>query len=341
MPVSFLTEDQVRRYGRFADEPSSDQLVRYFHLDDADRAFIAEHRGDRNRLGVAVQLGSVRLLGVFLEDPATAPASVVGYAAEQLGLDDLGAILAYANDRGRSRHIPRIRDRYGYRSFTHPGVSFRLSRFLYALCWTGTDRPSALFDRAVSFLLANKVLLPGLSVLERTVSRVRSRANARLFRRLVDKVTPDQRERLDALVVVPEGARQSPLDRLRDGPYIQSGPEISRALARLDEIRAVTEGLPEIDRLPPGRINALARFASAAKAQAVARLPDDRRTATLLAFIRTLEASASDDVIDLFDVVTTTIFSNAQAASREARLRTLRGRYIERAQIYAKVLPGL
>ena len=71
-------------------------------------------------------------------------------------------------------------------------------------------------------------------------------------------------------------------------------------------------------------INALARFASAAKAQAVARLPDDRRTATLLAFIRTLEASASDDVIDLFDVVTTTIFSNAQAASREARLRSLR-----------------
>tara|TARA_R110002020_G_scaffold167497_2_gene355840 strand:+ start:125 stop:1117 length:993 start_codon:yes stop_codon:yes gene_type:complete len=254
VPVSFLTEDQVRRYGRFGEEASSDQLVRYFHLDDADRAFVAEHRGDRNRLGVAVQLGAVRLLGMFLEDPSTAPTSVVSYAAEQLGLDDWGVIVAYANDRGRSRHIPRIRTRYGYRSFTYPGVSFRLSRFLYALCWTGTDRPSVLFDRAVSFLLANKVLLPGLSVLERTVSRVRSRANARLFGRLVDKVTPEQRERLDALVVVPEGARQSPLDRLRDGPYIQSGLEISRALARLDEIRAVTQGLPEIDRLPPGGI---------------------------------------------------------------------------------------
>lgn len=113
MPVSFLTEDQVRRYGRFADEPTSDQLVRYFYLDDADRAFVAEHRGDRNRLGVAVQLGSVRLLGVFLEDLATAPASAVGYAAEQLGLNDPGAIFAYANDRARWRHIPRIRARYG------------------------------------------------------------------------------------------------------------------------------------------------------------------------------------------------------------------------------------
>ena len=56
MPVSFLTEDQIRRYGRFAGEPSSDELVRHFYLNDADRAVVAEHRGDRNRLGIAVQL---------------------------------------------------------------------------------------------------------------------------------------------------------------------------------------------------------------------------------------------------------------------------------------------
>jgi hypothetical protein len=56
-----------------SDEPTSDQLARHFHLDDADRAFVAEHRGDHNRLGVAVQLGSVRLLGTFLDDPMQAP----------------------------------------------------------------------------------------------------------------------------------------------------------------------------------------------------------------------------------------------------------------------------
>ena len=69
---------------------------------------------------------------------------------------------------------------------------------------------------------------------------------------------------------------------------------------------------------------ALARFAEAAKAQAVARLPSDRRAATLLAFIRMLEATAGDDVIDLFDAVTTSMFSKADAASKEARLRSLR-----------------
>jgi TnpA family transposase len=325
LPVGFLTDSQTHHYGRFAGEPTPDQLARHFHLDDADRAFVAEHRGDHNRLGVAVQLGSLRLLGAFLDDPTIAPTSAVRFAADQLSIAGWADLMAvYATGDGRWRHGPRIRERYGYRVFADFGIAFRLNRFLYALCWTGTDRPSSLFDRAVAWLLAAKVLLPGLSVLERAVARVRARANSHLYRLLVAAMTPEQRERLDGLVAVPEGGRQSQLDRLRDGPYIQSGPEIGRALARLEEIRAISDGLPQLDRIPPGKVAALARFASAAKAQAVARLPDNRRAATLLAFVRTLEASAGDDVIDLFDAVATTMFAQADAASKEARLRSLR-----------------
>ena len=266
MPTGFVTDDQARRYGRFAGDPTPDQLARHFHLDDADRAFVAEHRGDHNRLGVAVQLGSVRLLGAFLDDPTVAPACVVRHAADQLAIEGcMEALVAYAASAGRWRHGPRIRERYGYRWFAEALVSFRLNRFLYALCWTGTDRPSVLFDRATAWLIAAKVLLPGLSVLERAVARVRSRAADHLFRRLAHHLTPEQRVRLDALVAVPEGARQSPLDRLRDGPFIRSGPEIGRAVARLEEIRAIGRGLPEMDRLPPGRVAALACFAPAAR----------------------------------------------------------------------------
>ena len=272
MPVSFLSDEQARRYGNFVSDPNPDQLARYFHLDDMDLAFVAEHRGDQNRVGIAVQLGTVRFLGTFLEDPAQTPLIAVTFVAGQLKIAIAdGMIGQYARKSGRWRHGPRIRARYGYRTLTDFGVSFRLNRFLYALCWTGTDRPTILFDRAVSWLLSEKVLLPGLSVLERTIAQVRSHASAYLFRRLIEKVTPEQRQILDNLLVVTEGARQSLLDRLRDGPYVQSGLEIRRSIARLEEIRAITNGLPDIGRLPPGKVAALARFAGAAKAQAVVR----------------------------------------------------------------------
>jgi len=48
----------------------------FFFLDDADKARVAR-RSDSSRLGFALQLGTVRFLGVFLNDPTQVPADVV------------------------------------------------------------------------------------------------------------------------------------------------------------------------------------------------------------------------------------------------------------------------
>jgi hypothetical protein len=54
-----------------------------------------------------------------------------------------------------------VRRHCGFRDFGDLGAQFRLNRRLYALCWTGTHRPGVLFDRATTWLIAQKVLLPG------------------------------------------------------------------------------------------------------------------------------------------------------------------------------------
>jgi Domain of unknown function (DUF4158) len=131
VPVGFLTDSQTREYGRFSGEPTPDQLARHFHLDDTDRAFVAEHRGDHNCFGVAVQLGSLRFLGTLLEEPAMALASAVRFAADQLSITGSAELMTvYAKNAGRWRHGPRIRERYGYRAFADFGIAFRLNRFL-------------------------------------------------------------------------------------------------------------------------------------------------------------------------------------------------------------------
>jgi TnpA family transposase len=323
MPVDFLTATQRQRYGRYPDSLSADELARNFHLDDDDIERIASKRRDSGRLGFALQLATVRFLGTFLEDPAAVPFTVLHFVAAQIEVADLTCVSAYRQSEQRWRHTAEIRARYGYSEFVDHGVQFRLGRWLCALCWTGTDRPSLLFDHASGWLIGHKVLLPGISILGRFVAEVRSRMEARLWRLLMRDVGAEQQRRLDELLEPVEGSRQSWFDRLRKGPVRVSGPALVQALLRIETVRGLGIKLPATP-VPPSRIAALARFANTVKVSAVARLPVARRTATLVAFIHSLEASAHDDALDVLAILLRDLFAKAEQADRKARLRSLK-----------------
>lgn len=324
MPADFLTAEQRRCYGQYHGEPSPDQLARYFHLDDADLALLRQRRGEPSRFGYALQLCTVRFLGTFLHDPGDVPANAQQYVAHQLGLAEPPTLTAYRTERVHWRHVEDIRHRYGYREFTHPVEYFRHVRWLYSRAWLSAERPSLLFDLATARLVERKVLLPGVTVLERLVARVQDRTARRLWRLLAAAPTPLQRASLDRLVTVPVGSRQSPLDRLRQGPHRISAPTVVGALHRLQEIRALGVGDIGLERFPPSRIDTLARYAAKTPAAMLARMPDERRIATLLAFAKTFEMIALDEALDVFDSLMADVLRDAKHAREKARLRTLR-----------------
>ena len=323
MPGQFLTDAQRAQYGRFTDEPSPIQLAHCFHLDDADRRRLAEYRGDHNRLGFALQLGTVRFLGTFITELAEAPEAVAWYLGNQLDIaDPVACLRLYASADTQQRHAREIREAYGYRQFNDQPHHFTLTRWLLARAWLGGERPIALFEGATGWLIERKVLLPGATTLERLVAQVRHRANSRLWRLLAAAPAADQKARLKQLLKT-DDTGQSKLDQLRRGPRRLSSPELVRALDRLTEIRALGAGALDLNRIPARRIRMLARYAAEARAQAIARMPEERQIATLVAFAREYEALAQDDALDLFDLFLAKLLGEAREEGQRERLKTL------------------
>jgi TnpA family transposase len=324
MPVDFLSEAQKRSYGRYPDEVSAAQLARFFHVDDTDRALIRQRRGDANRLGFALQLLTVRFLGTFLANPVEVPETVVGQVARQLGIVDVSCLPRYL-DREPTRHAHRaeICEFYGYRNI-EPPWSFRLSRWVYLRAWLGNERPSLLFDLATAWLIERKILLPGVTTLSRLIARVRERTASRLWYRLYALPSEEQRKQLEALLEIPLGARYSHLDRLRRGPTRVSAPALIAALQRHGELKALGINKLNYSGIPPVRIKILARYAATAWAPIIARMPRQRRIATLVAFVAVHEINALDDALDVLDMLITEIAAQAKRLGQKQRLRTLR-----------------
>ncbi|WP_455358296.1 DUF4158 domain-containing protein [Streptomyces sp. SYSU K21746] len=181
----------------------------------------------------------------------------MGYVADQLG-HPASVLAGYGAERTRWDHWNVIKDAYGYRDLKGDAW-WKLARWLWDRCWSGNERPIALFYLATLHLVENRVLLPGATVLER--------------------------------MPVEDSRRTSKLDRLRRSPRHITGPGAGKAVDRFIELNKLGAADWELAAIPAGRVHSLSRSASSMRTRAVADLAEPRRMATLVAFAAAMRAA--------------------------------------------------
>ncbi len=103
-----------------------------------------------------------------------------------------------------------------------------------------------------------------------------------------------------------------------------SGPAFNEAVDRYRELKAF--GMRELDftGIPPVRFKNIARHAGMISMHKIARMPESKRTAILVAFAKAYETIALDEALDVLDLLITYIAGEAKKLGQKKRLRTLK-----------------
>jgi hypothetical protein len=318
----FLTAAQRETFGRFVGPPPVEDLERCFLLDDEDRKLVGKRRGDANRLGFALQLTTVRYLGTFLDDPLDVPTVVLDDLAGQLGIGDASQVKGYLErEKTRFEHRWEISEVDGWGDFAD--YRDELVRWVDHRAWATGDGPRIIFREAVIWLRRRQVLLPAVRELERLVARVVRSANIRFWQTVADLPAPWQAGVLRELLDVPPGRRISRLEELRRGPVDQTATGLRGAVRRVGEVAQIGLGRIDLSMVPHRRVVDLARPGMRATATTLRQIrPQVKQVATMVATAVELEALATDQALELFDLIMTTeLLAKAERVATAEQLR--------------------
>ena len=284
-------------YPQFKRNPVVRELVAAYTPTEVEIAFVAEHaRQPAHRLTLAVLLKAFQRLGYFppLED---VPAAVVRHIRNELRYRAQVKPAPIAPNK-RYRYYQRIRAFLQVRAFAEDGldVAARAMRDAAAVM----DNPADLINVAIEQLVRDRIELPAFSALDRLARRIRTLVNGRYFVVIAERLTADEKQRLDDLLHVADPRQKSPLQAIKRLPKRSSLMHFRELIDHIAELDGLVGSETHLADVPEIKRK---HFAAEARALDAAEFKDFRpakRHALLLCLIHRARVQTRDDLAEMF-----------------------------------------
>jgi len=289
----------------------------YFTLLGEDLDLLRVRREPSGQLAGGLQIGALRLLGFVPADLSTAPGFVVDFVADQLDVDPITLGEYSDRDQTRSDHVAAVERHLGFRR-ADQGELKSLGDWLVERALEH-DRPSTLFEMACEHLRVERVVRPGVTVVERAVLAARRRATQETYLRLAPQLNTVRRDELMSLLDVDTETGLTPWTWLRRQAPTAAPASIKEQIAKIDRLRTVGADQIDLSVLNPNRVRHLASVGNRMTNQAVTRLAPERRYQILAATVVSTLTDRTDEILDLFDIAIAGIERSARADHTDAR----------------------
>jgi TnpA family transposase len=317
MPVSFLTASEREKFDRFPEEIISEDIIIYFTLNDSDLAQLPSKSGGYNRLGYALQLCTLRFLGYCPNDFSSVPTIVIDYLAGQIQVNPQEIEMYGRRDQTRTEHLQKIIVYLGFRQANEDDLN-NLSNWLFERALEH-NKPSLLFQMTCDWLFINKIVRPGLTILERMVSTARNKVQEATYVQLDSLLTPECQSFLDSILVVDEQTGRTIHYWLRFGACGNTSSDILKTIDKLSFLK--NNGVDKWNlSINPNRKKYLAQVGRKSTNMALQYSTTQKRYPILICFLHSTYEEVIDELIEQFDRCLADCYSRSKSELKKYQL---------------------
>lgn len=277
---------------------SDEEMARDWTLLERDKQEIGKYR-KISRLFIAVQLCAIRLYGRFLSEVNDLSPRIVNYLNGQLGLPSSLVIQVPNREATYIEHRRNILNYLGFRKFDEEAQN-KLKIWIEQQAHQG-ELPDELLQQTKRRLLADRIVLPGHSVLERLIISICSTVHEQIFESLYLRLSPEIKQAIDRLLSVPEGEQRSYFYQLKEYPPSAKISSLKNYLKRYR--RLVETGIDDFDGqlINSSYLDYLSTVAKHYSTKDIKRFKEHKRYSLMFCFLVETQKALLDYLVKMHD----------------------------------------
>ena len=294
----FLSKNKRYKLFSLPQQFSDEEMIKDWTLSISDLEEIRKYRKN-SRLYIAIQLCTVRLYGRFLAKIEELSPRIITYLVSQLKLSPSLTVAIPEREATYLKHRKNILKYLKFHRFDND-VQIQLQHWIEQGARNGI-LPGSLLPQAEIYLLNKQILLPGVSVLERLIIRVCSEVHSEVFEKIYKQLSPELRQFIDHLLIVPEGKQLSLFYQLKEYPPASSISSIQSYLKHYQILEDA--GIEKFDAymLEPCFADYLFKLTKRYSAKDIKKFGEHKRYALMICFLLEIRKILLDHLVTMHD----------------------------------------